>query len=106
MRPPTSPSTAQRGWHGTLSPEPSASFRDDAVDSVKPEQGMEPTTTPLDEEECPVDEYLVSKEVMRGIQNTDPMWFGALTSGPQSVKQKRSPLEANVLAGQRNAAAE
>ncbi|KAK8761737.1 hypothetical protein V5799_026997 [Amblyomma americanum] len=67
---------------------------------------MESTTTPLDEEQCPVDEYPVSKEVMRGIQNTDPMWFGALTSGPPSVEQKRSPQEVCVLVGQRKAAAE
>ncbi|KAK8784228.1 hypothetical protein V5799_009407 [Amblyomma americanum] len=66
---------------------------------------MESTTTSLHEEECPVDEYPVSK-VMRGIQNTDPMWFGALTSGPQSVEQKRSPQEVNVLTDQRKAAAE
>ncbi|KAK8766520.1 hypothetical protein V5799_006699 [Amblyomma americanum] len=67
---------------------------------------MESTTTPLDEEQCPVDEYPDSKEVMRGIQNTDPMWFGALTSGPQSVEQKRSPQEVNVLTDQRKAATE
>ncbi|XP_077501834.1 uncharacterized protein LOC144112886 [Amblyomma americanum] len=54
---------------------------------------MESTTTLLHEEQCPVDEYPVAKEVMRAIQNTDPMCFGALTSGPQFVEQKRSPQE-------------
>ncbi|XP_077492042.1 importin-7-like [Amblyomma americanum] len=67
---------------------------------------MESTTASLHEEECLVDEYPVPKEIMRGIQNTDPMWFGALTSGPQSVEQSRSTQEANVQAGQRKAAAE
>ncbi|KAK8761736.1 hypothetical protein V5799_026996 [Amblyomma americanum] len=66
---------------------------------------MESTTTALDEGQCPVDEYPVFKEVMRGIQNTDPMWFGALTSGPPSI-EKRSPQEGCVLVGQRKAAAE
>ncbi|KAK8771285.1 hypothetical protein V5799_025470, partial [Amblyomma americanum] len=58
---------------------------------------MESTTTSLHEEECPV------SKVMRGVQNTDPMWFGALTSGPQSAEQKRSPQEVNVLTDQRKA---
>ncbi|KAK8761739.1 hypothetical protein V5799_026994 [Amblyomma americanum] len=106
MRLPTRSSTSQRGWLGTLSPASSASTRDDPVNSVKAEQGIKATTTPLDEEQCPVDEYPVSKEDMRGIQNRDPMWFGALTSGSQSVEQKRSPQEVCVLAGQRKAAAE
>ncbi|KAK8763645.1 hypothetical protein V5799_033747 [Amblyomma americanum] len=67
---------------------------------------MESTTTSLHEEECPVDECPVSKEVMGAIQNTDPMSFSALTSGPQFVEQKRSPQEICVLAGQRKAAVE
>ncbi|XP_077522112.1 importin-7-like [Amblyomma americanum] len=99
MRLPTKDSTSQGGWLGILSPASSASTRDDPVESVKPEQGME-------QEQCPVDEYPDSKEVMGGIQNTDPMWFGALTSGTQSVEQKRSPQEVNVLTDQRKAATE
>ncbi|KAK8761740.1 hypothetical protein V5799_026995 [Amblyomma americanum] len=43
---------------------------------------------------------------MRAIQNTDPMCFSALTSGPQFVEQKRSPQKICVLAGQRKAAVE
>ncbi|KAK8763644.1 hypothetical protein V5799_033746 [Amblyomma americanum] len=65
---------------------------------------MESTTTSLHEEECPVDECPVSKEVMRAIQNTDPMCFSALTSGPQFVEQKRSPQEICVLTDQTKAA--
>ncbi|XP_077501841.1 importin-7-like [Amblyomma americanum] len=67
---------------------------------------MESTTTSLHEEQCPVDEYPVAKEVMRAIQNTDPMCFGALTSGPQFVEQKRSPQKICVLTDQTKAAAE
>ncbi|XP_077522167.1 importin-7-like [Amblyomma americanum] len=67
---------------------------------------MESTTTLLHEEQCPVHEYPVSKTVMRAIQNTDPMWFGALTLGPKSVEQKRSPKEVCVLTDQTKSAAE
>ncbi|XP_077492033.1 importin-7-like [Amblyomma americanum] len=34
------------------------------------------------------------------------MWFGALTSGPQSVEQNKSAQEVRVLAGQKKAAVE
>ncbi|KAK8764340.1 hypothetical protein V5799_033048 [Amblyomma americanum] len=67
---------------------------------------MESTTTLLHEVQCPVHEYPVSKEVMRAIQNMDPLWFGALKSGPQFVEQKRSPQEICVLTDQTKAAAE
>ncbi|KAK8777722.1 hypothetical protein V5799_020937 [Amblyomma americanum] len=65
---------------------------------------MTSTTTPRDEQECPVDQ--VSKEVTRGTQNADLLWFGALTSGSQFSVQQRSPQEVNVLTGQRKLAAE
>ncbi|XP_077520607.1 uncharacterized protein LOC144132180 [Amblyomma americanum] len=65
---------------------------------------MESTMTPLDEKQHSVDECHVSKGAMRGIQNTDPLWFGGLTLDPQSVKQSRSPQEVCGLTGQRKAA--
>ncbi|XP_077487330.1 uncharacterized protein LOC144098479 [Amblyomma americanum] len=55
-------------------------------------------------QECP--KRMVFKEVMRGIQKADPLWFVALTSGPQFLVQQRSPQKVNVLTGHRKAAAE
>ncbi|XP_077520553.1 importin-7-like [Amblyomma americanum] len=92
-------SSVRREWRGAPFPSSPTSIK-------ASEQGMESTTTSLHEEKCPVDEYPASKEVMRAIQNTDPMWFGALTSGLQSVEQNRTPQEICVLTDQRKAAAE
>ncbi|KAK8769712.1 hypothetical protein V5799_013823 [Amblyomma americanum] len=99
-----------------ISPFPvtSATIEDDPDDDDDEEEdeedeeeetALESFTTPLDEEDCPVDEYQVFKEVMHGIQNTDPMWFGVLTSG-LSPEQQKLLQEVYVLADQRKAAAE
>ncbi|XP_077521897.1 uncharacterized protein LOC144132991 [Amblyomma americanum] len=87
-------STSQREWRGAPFP----------VEGDESEEGIESTMTPLDEEHRPVEECQVSKGAMRGIQNTDPLWFGELTLDPQSVKQPRSPQEVGGLTGQRKAA--
>lgn len=39
---------------------------DDEEDDDEEETALESFTTPLDEEDCPVDEYMVFKEVMQG----------------------------------------
>ncbi|CAN7998754.1 unnamed protein product [Ixodes hexagonus] len=78
---------------------------DDEDEDDEEETALESFTTPLDEEDCPVDEYQVFKEVMQAIQSTDPMWFNALTSGLSSEQQK-SLQEVYLLADQRRAAAE
>uniref|UniRef100_A0A4D5RV83 Importin-7 n=3 Tax=Ixodes TaxID=6944 RepID=A0A4D5RV83_IXOSC len=78
---------------------------DDEEDDDEEETALESFTTPLDEEDCPVDEYMVFKEVMQAIQSTDPMWFNALTSG-LSGEQQKALQEVYLLADQRRAAAE
>uniref|UniRef100_A0A2R5LJV7 Putative nuclear transport receptor ranbp7/ranbp8 importin beta superfamily n=1 Tax=Ornithodoros turicata TaxID=34597 RepID=A0A2R5LJV7_9ACAR len=69
------------------------------------ETALEAYTTPLDEEDCPIDEYQVFKEVMQGIQNSDPTWFNTLTS-VLNAEQQKTLQEIYVLADRRKAVAE
>lgn len=78
---------------------------DDEDDDDEVETPLESFTTPLDEEDCPVDEYQVFKDVMQAIQGADPMWYNALTSS-LSGEQQKSMQEVYILADQRRAAAE
>lgn len=89
----------------TIEDDPEDDDDDEDEEDDEEETALESFTTPLDDEDCPVDEYQVFKEVMHGIQSTDPMWFGALTSG-LSAEQQKSLQEIYVLADQRKAAAE
>ncbi|XP_030762779.1 importin-7 isoform X2 [Sitophilus oryzae] len=66
---------------------------------------LESYTTPLDEEDCEVDEYLVFKQIMTNIQNQNPEWYGALT-GHLNEQQLKVLNEVVVLAEQRAAARE
>ncbi|KAF7268557.1 importin-7 msk [Rhynchophorus ferrugineus] len=66
---------------------------------------LESYTTPLDEEDCEVDEYLAFKQVMTNIQGQNPEWYGALTSN-LNEKQLKVLNEVVVLAEQRAAARE
>ncbi|XP_077522003.1 importin-7-like [Amblyomma americanum] len=102
----TSARSVRREWWGAPFPAPSASIEGDRAEGNDSEQGIASSTTPRNEDECPVDKYQVFKEVMRGIQKADPLWFVALTSGPQFLVQQRSPQKVNVLTGHRKAAAE
>lgn len=69
------------------------------------ETALESYTTPLDEENCGIDEYVVFKEVLQNLQSNDPMWYNALT-GHLSCEQQKALQEVIVLADQRKAAAE
>ncbi|XP_069686580.1 importin-7 isoform X4 [Periplaneta americana] len=69
------------------------------------ETALESYTTPLDEENCNVDEYIVFKEVLQTIQASDPAWYQALT-GNLTTEQQKALQEVMVLADQRKAAAE
>ncbi|CAH0547642.1 unnamed protein product [Brassicogethes aeneus] len=66
---------------------------------------LEAYTTPLDGEDCEVDEYLAFKQVMSGIQTAEPEWYNALTSR-LTEEQVKSLGEIVVLADQRAAAKE
>ncbi|KAJ9577133.1 hypothetical protein L9F63_006305, partial [Diploptera punctata] len=70
------------------------------------ETALESYTTPLDEENCNVDEYIVSKKFCRSyIQASDPGWYQILTAN-LTTEQQKALQEVMVLADQRKAAAE
>ncbi|KAL0280330.1 UNVERIFIED_CONTAM: hypothetical protein PYX00_001656 [Menopon gallinae] len=69
------------------------------------ETELETYTTPLDNETCEIDEYVVFKEVFQNLQVNDPSWFQVLTENLTAAEQK-SLQEVIVLADQRKAAAE
>ncbi|XP_049829348.1 importin-7 isoform X1 [Schistocerca gregaria] len=86
------------------------SIQDDDSDSddefeANEETALESYTTPLDEENCDVDEYIVFKEVMQNIQASDPTWYQILTTD-LTTEQQKALQEIMVLADQRKAAAE
>uniref|UniRef100_A0A0A9YIV7 Importin-7 n=2 Tax=Lygus hesperus TaxID=30085 RepID=A0A0A9YIV7_LYGHE len=66
---------------------------------------LEAYTTPLDEEICEIDEYVVFKQVLQGLEASDPIWYTALT-GNLTPEQQNQLREVMVLADQRKAAAE
>ncbi|GIY51835.1 hypothetical protein CDAR_477292 [Caerostris darwini] len=68
------------------------------------ETALEGYSTPLDDDDTPVDEYIIFKEVMNGIKTTDPNWYNILTSH-LTAEQQRSFEDVFVLADQRKAAA-
>ena len=66
---------------------------------------LEAYSTPLDDEDCPIDEYNVFKEVLGAIQSTNPGWYSQLTSH-LSENQGKALTEVITLANQRVAAKE
>ncbi|XP_067127440.1 importin-7 isoform X2 [Centruroides vittatus] len=83
---------------------------DDDDDDDEEEDGIEETalesyTTPLDEEETPVDEYIIFKDLLQSLQAAEPNWYNALTSHLNTDQQK-ALQEVFLLADQRKAAAE
>lgn len=66
---------------------------------------LESYTTPLDEEDCDVDEYQAFKQIMTAIQGQDPEWYNALTTN-LTESQLKTLSEVCVLAEQRAAARE
>lgn len=69
------------------------------------ETALETYTTPLDEDNCEIDEYFVFEEVMKRLQSTEPEWYQALT-GNLTEPQKKALMEISLLAFQRKAARE
>ncbi|XP_050295459.1 importin-7 [Anthonomus grandis grandis] len=66
---------------------------------------LETYGTPIDEEDCDVDEYLAFKQVMTSIQTREPEWYAALTAN-LTEQQLKTLNEVVVLAEQRAAARE
>ena len=69
------------------------------------ETSLEAYTTPLDDEDCPIDEYNVFREVLGGMQGSNPGWYQQLT-GHLSENQGKALTEVITLANQRIAAKE
>jgi len=69
------------------------------------ETSLEAYTTPLDDDDCPVDEYNLFKDVLTAIQGSNPAWYGQLT-GQLSENQGKALAEVITLANQRMAAKE
>ncbi|XP_066249928.1 importin-7 isoform X1 [Euwallacea similis] len=78
---------------------------DDSDYEPNEETVLESYTTPLDEEDCEVDEYLAFKHVFTNIQRQDPDWYAALTANLKE-QQLKSLNEIAMLAEQRAAARE
>uniref|UniRef100_T1J129 Importin N-terminal domain-containing protein n=1 Tax=Strigamia maritima TaxID=126957 RepID=T1J129_STRMM len=76
---------------------------DDAEDTE--ETALESYQTPLDMEDCLVDEYVIFKEIIQRIQLSDPSWHAMLTAH-LTPEQQKNMQEVFLLADQRKAAAE
>ena len=69
------------------------------------ETSLETYTTPIDDENCPVDEYEVFKVMLEKLQATTPEWYGSLVGG-LSAEDGKQIQEVITLCGQRKAAKE
>ncbi|XP_004932830.1 importin-7 isoform X2 [Bombyx mandarina] len=76
---------------------------DDDDDDYEPEDAaIECYTTPLDDRDCPVDEYVKFKTTLSALSSTEPALYHALTS-VLSEDQKKQLSAVFVLADQRKA---
>lgn len=82
----------------------SDSDEDDEYDGCE-ETSLEAYTTPLDDDDCEVDEYNIFKQVLGGLQTSNPAWYSQLT-GHLSEVQNKALAEVVTLADQRAAAKE
>lgn len=78
---------------------------DDDDDDGTAETALDTYTTPLDADDCPIDEYIIFKEVLHNLQSADPTWYSMLTTH-LTPDQQKSLGDIFVLADQRKAAAE
>ncbi|XP_061173648.1 importin-7-like [Saccostrea echinata] len=90
--------------------EKAANNEDDDSDGEYTDDGTEETAlesyqTPLDEDTCPVDEYMIFKTVLSNLQGNDPNWYNSLIS-QLTEEQRKEVEEVFKLAEQRRAAAE
>merc|ERR1711936_1318120 len=98
--------TAGSGFNvkASIEDEESESDSDDDYDGCE-ETSLEAYTTPLDEDDCPVDEYNIFKDVLGAIQGSNPAWYGQLT-GHLTEVQGKALGDVITLANQRVAAKE
>jgi len=82
----------------------SDSDEEDEYDGCE-ETSLEAYTTPLDDDDCDVDEYNIFKQVLGGLQGSNPAWYGQLTGHLTEVQQK-ALAEVVTFADQRCAAKE
>ncbi|XP_026473406.1 importin-7 [Ctenocephalides felis] len=68
------------------------------------ETTLETYTTPIDDEDNPVDEYVIFKEIITNLQGQDPQFYAMLTSH-LTPQQQESVKDIFTLADQRKAAA-
>lgn len=79
---------------------------DDSLDDDEAEEtALESYQTPLDEDNCPVDEYIIFKQILQNLQSVDANWYSIITSHLTSEQTKQLE-EVFKLADQRKAAAE
>lgn len=78
---------------------------DGELDEEMDETALESFTTPLDKDDCDVDEYWIFKELMQSLEQVNPVWYQALT-GSLSDDQRKAMLDVATLADQRHAASE
>ena len=78
---------------------------DDESDDEAEETALESYTTPLDANECQIDEYQVFVQVLQNVESTNPTWFQALT-GHLNDDQRKELQNVMTTAGQRKAAQE
>jgi len=75
---------------------------DDDYDGLE-ETSLEAYTTPLDEEEGEqIDEYMIFRDILSGMQGTNPQWYQAVT-GHLSEVQGKALQEVITLSNQRQA---
>ncbi|XP_034232484.1 importin-7 isoform X4 [Thrips palmi] len=91
--------------NATLQDADSEDDDDDEDYEANEETALESYNTPLDEDNCPIDEYIVFKDIMLNLQVADPAWYQALT-GQLTEEQQKGLQEVFLLAEQRKAAAE
>jgi len=77
---------------------------DDDYDACE-ETSLEAYTTPLDEDDCIVDEYTIFKDLLINLESSNPAWYQQLT-GHLSEVQKKALTEVISFANQRIAARE
>ncbi|KAK7477196.1 hypothetical protein BaRGS_00031581 [Batillaria attramentaria] len=76
-------------------------YSDDGAEETQ----LESFQTPLDDERCPVDEYVAFKEILSNLSAADNAWYTALTS-QLTPHQQREVEDVFKLADQRKAASE
>lgn len=77
----------------------------DSLDDDAEETALESYQTPIDDENSPIDEYIIFKHVFSNLQSTDPNWYTSVT-GQLTPEQTKQLEDIFKLAEQRKAVAE